>query len=133
MLGKNYSETTETDDTGSFGEDIIVRNYNNGIAVSIGKTSGKVVRISASSSDFKTESGIKVGDTFKTVSETFKSKYKEAVSRQTNKTLEGWFLMEDGTVMIFDFKKEDGSMVNENIKDDSKVEEIILSYWKYFD
>lgn len=131
ILGDNYSESTETDILGAYGEDIIIWNYNNGIAVSIGKTSGKVLKIASASPDFQTDLGIKVGDDAESVFETYKPVFEEPVSRHSNETLEGWFLMEDGSVMIFDFDKSDNTMVNSNITPDSSVEEIILTKWKY--
>lgn len=132
-LGDDYSESTEPDVLGAIGEDITVWNYNSGITISIGKTSGKVLRIVSASPDFQTDLGIKVGDDAKIVFEMYKPVSDEAVSRHSNETLEGWFLMEDGTVIIFDFDKSDDSIVNSDITPDSSVEEIILSYWKYFD
>lgn len=132
VLGDKYSETEESDNLGAFGEDIVIWNYNNAISVSIGKTSGKVLRVLSKSPDYKTDLGIKVGDDAATVFETYRSKFKEAVSRHNDETLEGWFLTEDETVVIFDFDKSDDSIVNSNITSDSRVEEIILSKWKYY-
>ncbi|HHW49625.1 MAG TPA: hypothetical protein GXX14_13565 [Clostridiaceae bacterium] len=132
-LGDSYSESTESDVSGFIGEDLAIWNYDNGITVSIGKTSGKVLRIVSSSPDFKTDLGIKVGDVADTVFKTYKPMFKEAVSRHSDETLVGWFIMKDGAVIIFDFDKSDDTLINSDITSDSEVEEIILSYWKYFD
>ncbi len=133
ILGKNYTESTEPDIAGYVGEDMTVWSYESGITVIFGKTSGKVLKVTTANPDFKTDLGIKVGDDAKTVYETYKSLSEEAESRHSNEILEGWFLMKDGAVMIFDFDKSDGAMVNSNVTPDSKVEEIILAYWNHFD
>lgn len=132
-LGDKYSETEESDALGAFGEDITVWNYNDGISVSIGKTSGKVLRVVATSPDYKTDLGVKVGDDAETALKTYRDKFEEAKSRQNNETLAGWFLTENGTVVILDFDKSDDSSVNADVKPDSKVEEITLSKWEYYD
>jgi len=133
VLGNNYTESTESDNAEYIGEDMTVWSYESGIVVSFGKTSGKVLRITSTSTDLKTNLGIKVGDAAKTVFETYKPLYEEAVSRHSDEMLTGWFLMEDGAVMIFDFDKSDGAVVNSNVTPDSSVEKIILAYWKHFD
>lgn len=131
-LGNNYSESTEPDIAGLIGEDLIVWSYDNGIVVYIGKTSEKVQRIETTNPDLKTDLGIKVGDDKETVYEVYKPNFEEAVSRQNNEALEGWFLTEDESVIIFDFDKSDNAVVNKNVTSDSKVEKIILAYWKHF-
>jgi len=135
VLGDDYEETEESDSAGIMGEDVSVLTYESGIVVTVGKTSKKVLRISTTSEDFKTDEGIKVGDTAKAVSEAYASGYEKAVSRQTEEVLEGWYLIGDGeeAVIIFDFDKTDDTMVNENVTPDTKVEEITLAYWKHFD
>lgn len=132
VLGDKYSETAEPDILGAFNEDIVIWNYNNAINVSIGKRSGKVLRVVSNSPDYKTDLGIKVGDDADTVFETYRSELKEAVSRHNDETLEGWFLTEDEIVVIFDFDKSDDALVNSDITPDTRVEEIILSKWKYY-
>lgn len=132
VLGNNYSESTEPDIAGLIGEDLIVWSYESGVDVYIGKTSEKVVRITSVSPNFKTDLGIKVGDDSKTVFETYEPAYEEAVSRHRDEVLEGWFHIGEEAVIIFDFDKSDNAVVNTNVTSDSKVEEIILAYWKHF-
>lgn len=132
VLGSDYSESTEPDIAGLIGEDLIVWSYENGVDVYIGKTSEKVVRIASTSPDLKTDLGVKVGDDSKTVLETYKPAYEEAVSRHRDEVLEGWFLKGEEAVIIFDFDKSDDSVVNTNVTSESKVEKVILAYWKHF-
>ena len=133
VLGNNYSESAEPDIAGLMDEDLIIWSYESGISVYIGKTSEKVLRIISTSANTKTDLGIKVGDEYKTVYETYKPVSEEAVSRHSDEILEGWFLVEDEAVVIFDFDESDNAVVNRNVKPDSKVEKIILAYWKHLD
>jgi hypothetical protein len=132
-LGNNYTESTETDDAGFIGEDMTVWSYESGIVVNIGKRSGKVLRVKSTSPDFRTDLGVKVDDNAKTVFDAYKPVFQEAVSRHSDNVLEGWFLIEDQAIMIFDFDKSDGSLINSSITPDSRVGEIILAYWEHFD
>ncbi|HHW31273.1 MAG TPA: hypothetical protein GXX20_06315 [Clostridiaceae bacterium] len=133
ILGDNYIESTEPDYFGIMGEDITVWSYDNGIVIRIGETTGKVLSVTSKNPDFQTDMGIKVGDDAETVFNAYKPKFEEAKSRHSDEILEGWYLVGDGTVMIFDFDKSDNAVINSNIASDSKVEEIILAYWKHFD
>lgn len=133
ILGSNCIKTDEPDSAGYIGEDTTVWRYESGISVTIGKTSDKVLRIASVSPDFKTDLGIKVSEDINTVYEAYKPLYEEAVSRHSDEVLEGWFLVGNEAVIIFDFNKSDNAVVNSNITPDSKVEEIIVAYWKHFD
>jgi hypothetical protein len=132
-LGNNYTESTEPDNAGFIGEDMTVWSYESGIVVSIGKTSGKVLRVKSTSPDFRTDLDVKVGDDAKTVFEAYKPEFQEAVSRHSDEVLEGWFLIGDQVILIFDFDKSDGALINSSITPDSSVEEIVLAYWEHFD
>jgi hypothetical protein len=133
VLGSNYTESTEPDVAGFIGEDMAVWSYESGIVVYIGQSSGKVLKIKSTSPDLQTDLGIRGGDNAETVFEAYRPLYKEAVSRHWDEVLEGWFHMEDGAVMIFDFDKSDSVLVNRDVTRDSLVEEIILAYWAHFD
>ncbi|NLU32721.1 MAG: hypothetical protein GXX04_08895 [Clostridiaceae bacterium] len=133
VLGNDYTESTEPDASGTIGEDMVIRQYKNGITVYLGKTSGKVLRIISESTDFETDIGIKVGDDAKAVSDAYKSRFKTAVSRHSDEELEGWYLLGDGAVIIFDFDKSDDTLTNSDINPESKVERIVLAYWQHFD
>ena len=132
-MGDDYEKTDETDSTGMIGEDTTVLTYESGIVITVGNNSKKVLRIVSASEDFRTDKGIKVGDTAKTVTEVYEIEFEKAVSRQTNELLEGWYLIGDEAVIIFDYDKTNYTVMNFDIKPDSKVEEIILAYWRHFD
>ncbi|HHV97517.1 MAG TPA: hypothetical protein GXX37_13810 [Clostridiaceae bacterium] len=133
VLGNNYVESTEEDIAGFIGEDMNIWTYENGIVVYFGKMTGKVLRITSTSPNLQTDLGIKVGDNAKTVFETYKPLFEEAVSRHEDEKLEGWYLINDEVVMIFDFDKSDEKLINNKVMPDSSVEEITLAYWKHFD
>lgn len=133
VLGSNYTESVEPDTAGFIGEDMILWSYENDAVIYFGQTSGKVLKVTTASRDLKTDLGIKAGDNAETVFNAYRPLYDEPTSRHSNDLLEGWFLMEDGVVIIFDFNKSDGSAINSDVTPDSVVEEIILAYWKHFD
>lgn len=133
ILGSNCTKTDEPDSAGYIGEDMTVWRYESGISVTIGKTSGKVLKISSVSPDFQTELGVKAGDDLNTVYESYGPLYKEAVSRHGDEVLRGWFHTGEEAVIIFDFDKSDNTLINSSITPESEVEEIIIAYWKHFD
>lgn len=83
--------------------------------------------------EFPTNLGAKVGDTAKTVFEQYGAKYKAYESPQGDGKLEGFYELEEGKVIIFDFNKNDEMLFSTNVKPDSKVEKIRLTYVKYLD
>jgi len=54
-------------------------------------------------------------------------------SRHGYGLLEGFYLVEDGMVMIFDYNKGDNQIVNSEVKPDSQVEMIRLTRAEYLD
>ena len=132
VLGSGFTETTETDYTGTYGEDLTVLNYESGIVVNIGKTSGKVVKVISTSPAFQTDLEIKVGDDAKTAFETYEPLFEQAVSRHRDEALTGWFIIEN-VIVIFDFDKSDNELTNKEISPDPRVEQIVLAYWEHFD
>ena len=133
ILGSNCTKTDEPDSAGYMGEDMTVWGYESGISVTIGKATGKVLRVSSASPDSQTDLGVKVGDDMNTVYEIYGPLYEEAVSRHSDEVLKGWFLVGEEIVIIFDFDKSDNTLINSSIMPDSKVEQIIIAYWKHFD
>ena len=114
-LGNDCTKIDEPDNAGIIGEDMTIWRYESGISVTIGKTSDKVLRIASVSPDFKTDLGIKVSEDINTVYEAYKPLYEEAVSRHSDEVLEGWFLVGNEAVIIFDFNKSDDAVVNSSI------------------
>lgn len=133
VLGDAYKETTEPDEAGYFGEDLIVWRFESGIDVTLGQNSGKVLRVAATSPDFPTDLGVSAGDEAGTALTKYRALYEEVKSRHYDKVLEGWFLLDEQQVIILDFDASDGSLVNSELTPDSRVEQIILGYWAHFD
>ncbi|MBE3581516.1 MAG: hypothetical protein IMW96_07800 [Thermoanaerobacteraceae bacterium] len=132
LLGNNYQETLN-EEPAYYGEGQYIWKYDAGIDIVIGRDSSKVLDIMVYSPDFKTDLGAKVGDTAGDVLAKYRAKYKEPESRHGEGTLEGWFEVEDGGYLIFDFNKNDGSLVNGTIKDEDRVEMIRLIHSFYLD
>ncbi len=131
-LGDKYKETVN-EEPAYYGEGQYIWKYDQGIDVVIGKESLKVLDIMAYTPAVKTNLGVGVGDSAKDVLAKYKAKYKEPQSRHGEGKLEGWFEVEDGGYLIFDFNKNDGSIVNGELKDDSRVEMIKLVFSFYLD
>lgn len=132
ILGTEYTSKA-IEDGGYFGEPYYERTYNKGLKLIIGKNSGKVLQIMSTDPNAATELGIKISDPSETILQRYRTKYKEPVSPHGAGTLQGWFEVENGQLMIFDFDAEDESMVNEKIDPNSKVERLILAYSKFLD
>lgn len=132
ILGKDYKETLH-DEPGHFSEPWYSREYNKGIKVVVGKKSGKVLEIDAIDADFTTNLGAKVGNTAERVKDLYATKYKPFESRQGDGPLEGFYLLDEDLVIIFDYNKDDDQLFNTNIKPDSKVEMIRLTHSQYLD
>lgn len=132
ILGKDYQETFY-DEPGHFPEAWYSREYKQGIRLIVGKDSGKVLEIDAIAADFATNLGAKVGDTAERIKDVYADKYKPFESRHGEGPLEGFYLLEDGQLMIFDYNREDNQLVNTNVKPDSKVEMIRLTQSQYLD
>ncbi|WP_258360341.1 hypothetical protein [Moorella sulfitireducens (nom. illeg.)] len=132
ILGDKYQETL-IDEMAYYGEKLYIMKYDAGIEVLIGRDSLEVLDIMAYSPAYATDLGVKVGDSAKDVLAIYRTKYKEPQSRHGSGTLEGWFEVEDGVYLIFDFNKSDGSLVNGPIKDNDRVEMIRLIHSFYLD
>jgi hypothetical protein len=130
ILGQDYDESLETDESGYWGEDIVTWSFDKGIVVSIGKESSKVIRIVSQSPDFETGLGMKTGDEAQVVFEKYKPEYKEVISRHSGEAVPGWFHIDDERIIIFRFEENN---TGEEIAPNSGVQEIVLAYWKHFD
>ena len=131
ILGKDYEEALH-EEMGHFDELYYLRKYE-GISLIIGKDSQKVLEIDVTSDKYETWLGDKVGYTAGVIFPKYREKYTEPESIHTGSKLEGWFELGDGLVLIFDFDKDDGMIVNSDITEDSKVELIKLANMRYID
>lgn len=132
LLGKDYTETFH-EEPGHFTEAWYHREYSQGLTLVVGKDSNKVLEIDALSPDYPTNLGIKVGDTAEKVAQVYGEKYKLMESRHGDGQVEGFYMLEDGMVMIFDYNKDDDQLINTDIKPDSKVELIRLTKDEFLD
>jgi hypothetical protein len=133
ILGDRYTETIHQDLGHMIGEDLVVWTFDQGIEVTFGKRSGRAIRVTVQDPDFPTNLGVKVGDHAQTALDNYRDSYQEARSRHYDTVLEGWFLLEEGAVLILDFDASDGSLVNGPIQAGSSIEQIVLAYWEHFD
>ncbi|KPU44777.1 hypothetical protein OXPF_18630 [Oxobacter pfennigii] len=133
ILGKDYKESLETDDSGYFKEDLTVWTYDKGITVKFGKETEKVISVTSFSPDFETDLGVRVEDSAKTGFEKYKPKSDQVTSRHTGEPLEGWFDIGEEKLIILDFDKGNNTKVNSIVEDSSIIEEIVLAYWDHFD
>jgi len=130
-FGTDYEETVLEDDN-SLGEPFERMTYKNDITVIIGSDSNKVLEIETTSPDTSTNLGFKVGDKAEDVLTEYRSKYEEPKSRHEDRILEGWFLIKDQDLVIFNFDKS-GILVNKTIEPDSQIERIKVSNFNYMD
>jgi len=132
VLGKERLQIFVQEE-GYYGESQFVWRYDEGIEIVIGVESRKVLDIVASSPAFATNLGARVGDRAGDVVALYRSRYKEPQSRHGAGILEGWFEVEEGAYLIFDFNKDDGTCVNQAWRDDDRVELIKLTHSFYMD
>jgi hypothetical protein len=132
VLGDNYMETV-CEEEGYYGEKQVIMEYDSGITVIVGAKTLKVLDVTAQSPNFPTDLGAKVGDSAYSVLEMYRKKYEEFESMYVDGKNIGWFIVDDGIFLIFDFDKDDGMLFNETVDAQSKVELIKLAYIMHFD
>jgi hypothetical protein len=130
ILGNEYEETY-VDVEGHFGETYYLRKYGGGLTLILGKDTDKVLEIELVSKEHQTWQGDKIGDAAEDVLSKYREEYPEVQSFHEDKTLEGWFDLGDGVIIIFDFDKDDGMLINADISEDSEVELIKLTKIQY--
>lgn len=97
-----------------------------GIAVFFVKDTNKVMSVTINKPGYKTSLGATLGDKADTVLSEYRAKYKEFISPHTNSPITGWFEVEPGVLLIFDFDASDGMQANNKITSGSKVKSIGL-------
>lgn len=142
-LGDNQSQVNEIlgnvfkeeffAEPGHFPESWNKRTYDKGITVIIGKDSGLVLELDTTSAQFPTNRGSKTGDMAKEVFDSYGSDYKQLESRHGDGELLGFYELEDGQIIIFDLDKDDNSLLNQDVKPDSKIEMIRLTRANFLD
>ena len=69
----------------------------------------------------------------KDVFNNYSSSYKQFESRHGDGKLSGFYELEDGQLIIFDLDKNDNSLLNKEVRKDSKVEMIRLTKTNFID
>lgn len=130
------ADTVNSVDEGYYGEPYDIWEYkreNGGfMTFVVGKNTNKVLDFTIAVTGYKTDLGIEVGNTYDEVNKKYGS-FKNVVSNQDGRELEGWYDLNNDQIIIFDFDKDDQSTVNQNLKPESKVESIRVSRFDYFD
>ncbi|EHQ90340.1 DUF3221 domain-containing protein [Desulfosporosinus youngiae] len=132
VLGSAFKEEVY-DEPGHFPEAWKRRVYDNGMTIIIGKNSGQVLELETTSAQFPTNRGVKTGDMAKDVFDNYGSDYKQMESRHGEGMLEGFYELGEGQLIIFDLDKADNSLLNQNVKADSRVEMIRLTRDNFID
>ena len=131
-LGKKFGETTHTE-PGYFPEAWVERNYNKEISIIYGKNSKEIYQIYTTSSKYRTNLGVKVGDNAKEVFNKYSELFDQFESRQGEGLLPGFFELGDGEIIIFDLDVDDNTILNKEPAAESKVEAIRITKTDYLD
>lgn len=133
VLGNDYKETSLGEVMGHFPEQVYRWTYDEGYTVFIGKESGTVLEIIATSPEVETNLGVKVGDTAEKVFQAYRPHYIEPESIHGGK-LYGVFKVEGAAALCFDFMLEEGeTQFDQDIRGDAQVECIKLTYPEHLD
>jgi len=125
ILGDEY--TSQSLDEAWFGEPTSRWLYGDNIEVIIGEESNAVFQINLYSDAYTTSSGDKVGAKAKNVLPAYEDKYPLAQDHFEGNELPGWFVVDEGEWLIFNFKNDD-TMINQTIKAEDQVKSIHLVY-----
>ncbi|MDF2673244.1 MAG: hypothetical protein K0R09_1509 [Clostridiales bacterium] len=132
-LGNDYKEIPPTGETGHFPEQVYRWDYNKGYKIFFGEKSGKVIEIIAAFPQAETNLGVKIGDSADKVFKTYRPQYIEPESIHGGKLI-GIFKVEGAAALYFDFVMKEGeSQFSDEIKSESKVERMILTYPEHMD
>ena len=134
QFGSQYTEETISAEDSYYGEDVSTWNYGDRIFVTIGQTSQTVQRIYVTVPEYNTNLGVSVGQRADAFLPTYQGFYEELVSYHSDDTLYGWFLVENGGILIFYFSDENGIIPGgTTIPDHAVVDDIVLAYLMHFD
>lgn len=130
ILGEDYRRETLHADGSWYGEKTACWYYGgDNIEIVIGEESGTVLQINVYG-EYATPVGDQVGDKADQVLPAYEEKYRLAKDHFEENDLPGWFVVEEGQWLIFNFK-DDGTLLNRSIAPDDKVESIHLVYEKF--
>lgn len=132
MLGNNYSEEIFPDDT-YYGQGVRVWSYPKGITAIFGLDSDKAIHLEAESSACATNLDVRVGDSAAAVLAKYRAIYEEYQGMYSDGPIPGWFLVENGGLLIFDCDPDDGTLANTTVGEAAAVEAIVLARARDFD
>ncbi len=132
LLGKNFTEEPSGDE-GWYGEDTVLRSYPRGMVLTMGLKTGKVLRLETDTAEYATNLGVRVGSRADDALAQYRELYDEFEGANSDGPIAGWFKVESGGLLIFDFDAEDGMLINPEVKQHAAVEVIVLAYTRHFD
>lgn len=128
-LGKDYI-IERIDDSGWWGEPVAHLFYDNDMEIVIGDESGQVLQINLNTNRYTTTKGDKVGDRAEEVLPYYQEKYPLAKDHFEGNELPGWFVVDEGVWLIFNFKDDD-TMINYTIDPTEEVYAIHMVYERF--
>lgn len=128
-LGKDYRIVC-IDDSGWWGEPVTRFLYGDDMEIVIGDETGQVLQINLNSSRYTTTKGDKVGDKAEDVLPYYQEKYPLAKDHFEGNELPGWFVVDEGVWLIFNFKDDD-TMINYTIDPTEEVYAIHMVYERF--
>lgn len=129
LLGDDCTSEPLHEDGSWFGEPTTRWLYED-LELIIGEESNTVLQINLYGEGYSTSGGDRVGDRADKVLPNYEKKYALAKDHFEGKELPGWFVVEEGQWLIFNFKNDE-TMVNQSIADADPVESIHLVYEKF--
>ena len=129
-LGDDYRSEILHADGSWYGEPTSCWYYgDDNIEIVIGEESGTVLQINVYD-EYSTSAGDQVGDKAEQVLPAYEENYPLAKDHFEGNDLPGWFVVEEGQWLIYNFK-DDGTLLNQSIASDEKVASIHLVYEKF--
>lgn len=116
-----------------YGQNVSQIAYPNGVSLFLDKDTNTILEITIEEGTFETNLGVKLGDSAEDVLKKYGATYKLFKGDNSEDYLQGWYVVEEGELLIFDFKKGDNTHYNGKINSSDKVVSITLSHPKYFD
>lgn len=129
-LGKDYMISYTDDDSGWWGEPVSYISYGDDMEIVIGEETGQVLQINLNTNRYTTTKGDKVGDRAEEVLPYYQEKYPLAKDHFEGNELPGWFVVDEGVWLIFNFKDDD-TMINYTIDPTEEVYAIHMVYERF--
>lgn len=132
MLGKNNTEEILPEDP-FYSQGARIWAYPKGITVTFDLKSNRAINLEVTAADCATNLGVRVGDNAGEVMAEYRALYEEYEGLHSEGPIPGWFRVENGWLLIFDFDREDETLVNSDVGAEAIVETIVLARAVDFD